>query len=123
MDQTLEEIVARAVERGNAPLRALLEEALGRIAGPQAPPAADEAAREGPVTATELARLLKKRPATIQKWAREGMPAYRYGRCLLFNVGEVLAWMRAQKAEAQERRRSANGLDVPREAKWGRAAR
>jgi excisionase family DNA binding protein len=49
------------------------------------------------LTAEELARELRVTPSAVRNWTRQGLPARHFGRCVRFELREVLAWFEEQQ--------------------------
>jgi len=45
------------------------------------------------LTKTEIAKILKVSETTIDRWRKEGMPAVKVLRKVLFNEKDVLKWL------------------------------
>jgi predicted site-specific integrase-resolvase len=55
------------------------------------------------VSGPRIARSLDVDPATIRRWAREGMPAHVIGEGFVrYRMAEVLAWRATRKSKSRK---------------------
>jgi len=46
------------------------------------------------ITFKEVMAIYKVCRATVQKWVKQGLPCYKTGRLVRFDIAEVDAWIR-----------------------------
>lgn len=57
-------------------------------------------AERGIVTREQLATQLNKKVATIRLWEKRGMPVIKYGRTRLYDIADIVDWMKKQSNKA-----------------------
>jgi excisionase family DNA binding protein len=65
------------------------------------------------LTAEELAQELRVTPSAVRSWTRQGLPARHFGRCVRFELREVLAWFEEQRDIKEATKRLANPHETP----------
>lgn len=53
----------------------------------------------GILTRRELATELGIRPATLTDWQKRGLPTIKEGMTVLYDLAEVIAWMRRDRSK------------------------
>ncbi len=51
------------------------------------------------ITREELAKEFKVHPNTILKWQKNGMPVYRIGKNVRYELQEVIEWIKKNNKE------------------------